>query len=142
MFSLTVLLVAVTVASAADTTQPTTTQPTTTWTTPSPPTPPSTIAFVPGCESHFTWPGPHALGETWHEQFESYCRDCVCLATGKQCEPCPPRDCYSKPWEQYYPSLAVGETAIVELTPGFCVLCECQDYSASCSSYPCDGIIT
>ncbi|XP_019645491.1 PREDICTED: uncharacterized protein LOC109486219 isoform X2 [Branchiostoma belcheri] len=130
MFSLTVLLVAVTVASAADTTQPTTTQPTTTWTTT-------------GCESYgFSWPGQHTLGETWREQFEGHCKDCVCLATGKQCEPCPPRACYSKPWDQYqYPPLAVGETAIIELIPGFCVLCECQDYSASCSSYPCDGII-
>ncbi|XP_019645489.1 PREDICTED: uncharacterized protein LOC109486216 [Branchiostoma belcheri] len=132
MLSLTVLLLAVTVASAAVST----TRPTSTFR-------PTTTHFVPGCESTCcTWPNQHTLGETWHEQFEGFCQDCVCLATGKQCEPCPPRGCF-RPVDilQYYGEMSAGETAIIELSPGNCVLCDCQDYWAHCNSYPCDGVI-
>ncbi|CAH1243436.1 Hypp7094 [Branchiostoma lanceolatum] len=137
MFQLTLLLVAVTVAAAADTTRPTTTRPTTTFR--------PTTGYVPGCESQFSWPMQHALGESWHEQFEGFCQDCVCLATGKVCEPCPPRGCY-RPFEilaQYGHELAAGESAIIELRPGSgeCVLCHCQNYFAQCNDFPCDGII-
>eukprot|EP00058_Branchiostoma_floridae_P017073 XP_002602561.1 hypothetical protein BRAFLDRAFT_127169 [Branchiostoma floridae] len=131
MFQLIVLLVWVTVASAATiATRPTTTfRPTTTY-------------FVPGCESQMSWPTQHGLGETWHEQFEGFCQDCICLATGKQCEPCPPRECF-RPMDMLYGHgiLAAGESAIIELSPDNCVLCHCQDYWAQCNDYPCDGII-
>ncbi|XP_066298911.1 uncharacterized protein [Branchiostoma lanceolatum] len=134
MFQLTVLLVTVTVAATADTTRPTTTFR------------PTTTHYHPGCESQCcTWPSQHAVGESWHEQFEGFCQDCVCLATGKVCEPCPPRGCY-RPFEilaQNGHELAAGESAIIELRPGSgqCVLCHCQNYFAQCSDFPCDGII-